>query len=80
LTNGEPEPKIDEARASEILAQEDLEVLVDLGVEGGEKANYWTCDFSHVSGWFERDGVMMVEADGVVRLRLDRNTLRSTVM
>ena len=24
-------------------------VLVDLGVEGGEKANYWTCDFSHVS-------------------------------
>ena len=54
MTNGEPEPKIDEARASEILAQEDLEVLVDLGVEGGEKANYWTCDFSHVSGWFEQ--------------------------
>lgn len=49
LTNGEPEPNIDEARASEILAEEDLEVVVDLGQEGGEEARVWTCDFSHVS-------------------------------
>lgn len=48
LTNGEPEPDIDETRASEILQEEDLEVLVDLG--GGEgEAKVWTCDFSHVS-------------------------------
>lgn len=49
LTNGEPESSIDESRASEILAEEDLDILVDLGVEGGEAAKYWTCDFSHVS-------------------------------
>ena len=49
LTNGEPEPNIDEARGSEILAEEDLEILIDLGVKGGEGAKYWTCDFSHVS-------------------------------
>lgn len=49
LTNGEPEPSIDESRASELLAEEDLDILVDLGVEGGEAAKYWTCDFSHVS-------------------------------
>ncbi|GHJ89670.1 hypothetical protein NliqN6_6072 [Naganishia liquefaciens] len=47
LTNGEPEPNIDEARGSEILAEEDLEILIDLGVKGGEGAKYWTCDFSH---------------------------------
>lgn len=47
LTNGEPEPEIDEARASEILKEEDLEVLVDLG-GGSEEATVWTCDFSHV--------------------------------
>nr|GFD56075.1 hypothetical protein [Tanacetum cinerariifolium] len=35
---------------SEILAEEDLEILIDLGVKGGEGAKYWTCDFSHVSG------------------------------
>lgn len=48
LTNGEPEPDIDEARASEILKEEDLEVVVDLG-DGAEEARVWTCDFSHVS-------------------------------
>lgn len=49
LTNGEPEPNIDEDRASEILKEEDLEVVVDLGEKGGEDARVWTCDFSHVS-------------------------------
>ncbi|KAI9888959.1 MAG: hypothetical protein M1814_006137 [Vezdaea aestivalis] len=50
LVNGEPE-RVDEERAAEILAFEDLEILVDLG--GGEsgmgieEAVYWTCDFSH---------------------------------
>ncbi|OXV08169.1 hypothetical protein Egran_04068 [Elaphomyces granulatus] len=53
LINGEPE-KVDEARASAILQDEDLEIVVDLG--GGEQgesglareeAVYWFCDFSH---------------------------------
>lgn len=47
LVNGEPE-KVDEARASEIIAQEDLEIRVELGL-GSEGAKYWTCDFSYVS-------------------------------
>lgn len=47
LTNGEPEPNIDEARASELLAEDDLEILIDLGVKDGQGAKYWTCDFSH---------------------------------
>ena len=49
LVKGEPQ-QVDEARASEILAVEDLEILVDLGggQKGGkEEASYWTCDFSH---------------------------------
>ncbi|KAJ3807993.1 Arginine biosynthesis bifunctional protein ArgJ beta chain [Lentinula aff. lateritia] len=47
LVNGEPE-KVDEARASEILSLEDLEILVDLGGgEAAETAQYWTCDFSY---------------------------------
>ncbi|KAK2628513.1 hypothetical protein QTJ16_001616 [Diplocarpon rosae] len=45
LVNGEPE-SVDEARASEILEQEDLEILVRLG-SGQEQATYWTCDYSH---------------------------------
>ena len=47
LVNGEPE-KVDEARASEIIGQEDLEIKVELGI-GSESAKYWTCDFSYVS-------------------------------
>ncbi|TFY71276.1 hypothetical protein EVG20_g1733 [Dentipellis fragilis] len=46
LVNGEPE-NVDEARASEILSAEDLEVRVELGL-GNESAKYWTCDFSYV--------------------------------
>ncbi|KAI1793426.1 arginine biosynthesis bifunctional protein ARG7 [Ganoderma leucocontextum] len=45
LVNGEPE-KVDEARASEIIGQEDLEIKVELGI-GSESAKYWTCDFSY---------------------------------
>ena len=48
LENGEP-VGFSEERASEILQAEDLEVVVDLGGEGGGEAKYWTCDFSHVS-------------------------------
>ena len=47
LTQGEPEPHIDETRASEILSEEDLIVEVDLG-DGQDEAKVWTCDFSHV--------------------------------
>ncbi|KAL2010212.1 hypothetical protein VTN00DRAFT_6019 [Thermoascus crustaceus] len=53
LVNGEPE-KVDEERASAILQDEDLEIVVDLGGGekgqsglGGEEAVYWFCDFSH---------------------------------
>ncbi|KIP01251.1 hypothetical protein PHLGIDRAFT_97112 [Phlebiopsis gigantea 11061_1 CR5-6] len=45
LVNGEPE-KVDEARASQIIGQEDLEIRVELGL-GAESAKYWTCDFSY---------------------------------
>ena len=44
--DGEPR-EVDEAKAAEMLAEEDLEIVVDLGKEGGEEASYWTCDFSH---------------------------------
>ncbi|CDK28925.1 unnamed protein product [Kuraishia capsulata CBS 1993] len=46
LVDGEPE-NVDEARASEILEAEDLEILVQLGTGGGQEAQFWTCDFSH---------------------------------
>ncbi|KAL7422900.1 Arginine biosynthesis bifunctional protein ArgJ, mitochondrial [Cryptotrichosporon argae] len=46
LTNGEPEPDIDEARASVLLADEDINVEIDLG-SGTDEARVWTCDFSH---------------------------------
>ena len=36
---------MDEARAKEILKEEDLEVSIDLGM-GEESATYWTCDLS----------------------------------
>lgn len=45
LVNGEPEA-VDEARAAEVLAHEDVEIRVRLG-GGKEEAVYWTCDFSH---------------------------------
>ena len=47
LVKGEPE-KVDEARALEIISQEDVEIRVELGL-GSERAQYWTCDFSYVS-------------------------------
>ncbi|CEL04760.1 hypothetical protein BJX68DRAFT_230278 [Aspergillus pseudodeflectus] len=51
LVNGEPE-QVDEERASAILQEEDLEIVVDLGGGakgelGGEEGIYWFCDFSH---------------------------------
>ncbi|KAL8927947.1 MAG: hypothetical protein Q9208_002022 [Pyrenodesmia sp. 3 TL-2023] len=50
LVKGEPEA-VDEVRAAQILENEDLEILVDLGggerEEGREEASYWFCDFSH---------------------------------
>ncbi|CAM1508203.1 Fc.00g050510.m01.CDS01 [Cosmosporella sp. VM-42] len=45
LVDGEPE-QVNEERASEILAMEDLEILVRLGT-GDKSAIHWTCDFSH---------------------------------
>lgn len=47
LVNGEPE-NVDEARAKEILSEEEFEVKVEVGAGDG-KATYWTCDFSYVS-------------------------------
>lgn len=46
LVNGEPE-LVDEDRASEILASEDLRIVVQLGTGGGQAAKFWTCDLSH---------------------------------
>ncbi|KAL4991975.1 Arginine biosynthesis bifunctional protein ArgJ beta chain [Aspergillus falconensis] len=51
LVKGEPE-QVDEERASAILQDEDLEIIVDLGGGekgelGGEEGVYWFCDFSH---------------------------------
>lgn len=55
VVNGEPEA-VDEARAAQILADEDLEIRVDLGGGGDgtgrEEASYWFCDFSHEYGGF----------------------------
>ena len=38
---------MDEERASKILAEEQLEIEVDLGLGGGFEARYFTCDFSY---------------------------------
>ncbi|GJJ11396.1 hypothetical protein Clacol_005629 [Clathrus columnatus] len=46
LVNGEPQ-NMDEARAKTIISEEDVEILVEMGM-GNEEANYWTCDFSHL--------------------------------
>lgn len=45
LVNGEPE-EVNEERASEILEETDLEILVRLGT-GDKSAVHWTCDLSH---------------------------------
>ncbi|KAG8669669.1 glutamate N-acetyltransferase [Fusarium poae] len=45
LVNGEPE-QVDETRAAEILAMEDLEIVIRLGT-GDKSAVHYTCDFSH---------------------------------
>ena len=37
---------VDEERASEILAEKEIEILVDLGL-GDAEATVWTCDLSH---------------------------------
>ena len=49
LERGEP-VGVDEVRAKQILENEDIEILVKLGL-GMESAKYWTCDFSYVSAW-----------------------------
>ncbi|KAJ2242023.1 glutamate N-acetyltransferase [Coemansia sp. RSA 454] len=46
VKGGEPLLPVDEARASEILKQEDMRVRVELGL-GSEEARMYTCDLSH---------------------------------
>ncbi|VVT54315.1 uncharacterized protein SAPINGB_P004014 [Magnusiomyces paraingens] len=46
LVNGEPE-NVDEARASQLLDEEDVNIRVSLGTGGGHSTEFWTCDFSH---------------------------------
>lgn len=46
LVDGEP-VVVDEERALEILAAEDLEVEICLGTGGGQAATFWTCDLSY---------------------------------
>lgn len=76
LTKGEPEAYIDEARASVILAEEDLEIDIDLG-NGEAEAQFWTCDFSHEYVTINGD-VSSSERSGspgvVARLRLTDST------
>jgi hypothetical protein len=38
---------VDEDLASKILAEEELEIEVDLGLGGGFEGRYYTCDFSY---------------------------------
>ena len=61
LVNGEPAP-FDETRAKEILKEEDLEIVVDLGEGGGRthKASYYTCDFSHECELFLNTFLIMI--------------------
>ncbi|PLW06398.1 hypothetical protein PCANC_23851 [Puccinia coronata f. sp. avenae] len=46
LRNGEPEPDIDEHKASTILQQEDLLIDIHLGLPNGHHSSYYTCDLS----------------------------------
>lgn len=46
VVNGVPQLEIDEERASQLLALDDLEISVDLGT-GNEIAQFWTCDLTH---------------------------------
>jgi len=46
LRNGEPEPHIDEQKASAILQQEDLRIHIHLGLPNGHHSNFYTCDLS----------------------------------
>ena len=45
LVRGEPEI-VDEERAKEVLGEEDIRIVVDLG-NGAEVGDYWFCDLSH---------------------------------
>ncbi|CCK73111.1 glutamate N-acetyltransferase KNAG_0M02580 [Huiozyma naganishii CBS 8797] len=45
VVNGVPNLNVDEERASQILALNDLEIKVDLGT-GSETAQFWTCDLT----------------------------------
>lgn len=69
LVNGEPE-NVDEARASEILAMEDLEIQVTLGTGGGKEAAYYTCDFSHE--YVDPSESQLIQANDVVQIRYHR--------
>lgn len=44
LVKGEPQP-FDEMRAADILAHEDINIVVSLGHETNARATYWTCDY-----------------------------------
>ncbi|OAV87162.1 ArgJ family protein [Puccinia triticina 1-1 BBBD Race 1] len=46
LTNGEPEPLIDEHKAKQILSHEDLIIQLNLGHPNAHQASFYTCDLS----------------------------------
>ena len=46
VENGEPSMQYNEARAAEIMAAEDIEVEISLGM-GSESATVWTTDLSY---------------------------------
>ncbi len=77
LVNGEPE-KVNEARATEIITQEDLEIKVELGI-GSESAKYWTCDFSYV-GVFLRFYLDSPVSDELSGVRQDQWRLQDVIL
>ncbi|KAH9444041.1 hypothetical protein MJO28_013635 [Puccinia striiformis f. sp. tritici] len=47
LTNGEPEPNIDEVKAKSILKNKDITITIDLGrVKDAHQSYFYTCDLS----------------------------------
>ena len=73
LVDGEPE-SVDEARASEILGDEDLEIRVELG-SGEQEASYWFCDLSHGMGHLHRLG--LTDSDRILHYQLGLQDLRA---
>ena len=73
--------------ASKILAEEQLEIEVDLGLGGGFEARYYTCDFSYdyvryiPFSWIPLSLVSMevIERDCGAKFQCDSNKSRDKI-